>query len=211
MDESGTIAAMEPFIPDKHPIERINYASPALVNAMSEANRALARYDALLEQSPSSHLLLAPLARREAMLSARIEGSQSTLNEVFQFEEDENFAAVGEQRDDLNEIKNYVAALNLGEAELRDRPFSLNILKNLHRLLLGRGSVRGQTKTPRRLSVPDKTGLVRIGAPIWQQASFVPPEPLSGARVYGGLGTLLPARLCRTRWCKPQSCTRNLN
>ena len=176
MDESGTIAAMEPFIPDKHPIERINYASPALVNAMSEANRALARYDALLEQSPSSHLLLAPLARREAMLSARIEGSQSTLNEVFQFEEDENFAAVGEQRDDLNEIKNYVAALNLGGAELRDRPFSLNILKNLHRLLLGRGSVRGQTKTPGAFR-SGQNWIGKIGADM-AQASFVPPEPL---------------------------------
>ena len=166
---------MEPFIPDKLPIERINYASPAMVNAMSEANRALARYDALLEQSPSSHLLLAPLAQREAMLSSRIEGSQSTLNEVFQFEEDENFAAVGEQRDDLNEIKNYVAALNLGEAELHNRQFSLNILKNLHRLLLGRGSVRGQTKTPGAF----RSGQNWIGQPgaSIEQARFVPPQP----------------------------------
>ena len=167
---------MEPFIPDKLPIEHIHYASPALVNAMSEANRALARYDALLEQSPSSHLLLAPLAQREAMLSSRIEGSQSTLNDVFQFEEDEKFAAVGEQRDDLNEIKNYVAALNLGEAELRDRQFSLNILKNLHRLLLGRGSVRGQTKTPGAF----RSGQNWIGQPGAgiEQARFVPPSPL---------------------------------
>ena len=57
--------------------------------------------------------MLAPLARCEAMLSSRIEGSQSTLNEVFQYEEDQNLAPVGEQRDvpENPEITNYIVAL----------------------------------------------------------------------------------------------------
>ena len=167
---------MKPYIPDKLPIESLNYASPALINAMGKANRALASYDALLEQSPSSHLLLAPLVRREALLSSRIEGSQSTLNEVLQFDDDESFAKGSEQRDDLNEIKNYVSALNLGKQELKDRPFSLNILKNLHGILLGSGSVRGKTKHPGAFrAVQNWIGPQGAGM---EQATFVPPDPL---------------------------------
>lgn len=109
---------MQPHIPQMLPPEKLDLSAPDLIAALGEANRALARYDSLLEQSPVSHLLIAPLVRREALLSSRIEGSQSTLNEVLRFGEDESFAERGEQRDDLNEIRNYVDALNLGGAEL---------------------------------------------------------------------------------------------
>lgn len=166
---------MKPYIPDNLPIASVNYASPAMITAMGAANRALARYNALLERSPSSHLLLAPLARREAMLSSRIEGSRSTLNEVLQFDEDESFVEGSEQRDDLQEIKNYVSALILGRLELKDRPFSLNILKNLHRILLGTGSVRGKTKNPGAFR-PRQNWIGSPGAGI-ERAKFVPPEP----------------------------------
>jgi len=72
------LASVKPFIPDSLPIEAIHYASPALITAMGKANRSLAHYNALLEQSPSTHLLIAPLTRREAMLSSHIESSRST-------------------------------------------------------------------------------------------------------------------------------------
>ena len=72
------LASVKSFIPDSLSIEPIHYASPALITAMGKANRALAHYNALLEQSPSTHLLLAPQTRREAMLSSRIECPRST-------------------------------------------------------------------------------------------------------------------------------------
>ncbi len=166
---------MKPYIPDKLPIESIDYASPVLITAMSEANLELGRYDALLKHSPGAHLLLAPMARREALLSSRIEGSQSTLNEVLRFEVDETIAAGHEQRDDLNEIGNYVSALRYGGEELADRPFSLNMLKNLHHILLGRGSVRGSAKAPGAFR-SQQNYIGKFGAGI-EQASYIPPEP----------------------------------
>ncbi len=170
---------MKPFIPDKLPIASIDYASPVLITAMGKANRALAHYNALLEQSPSTPLLLAPLTRREALLSSRIEGSRSTLNEVLQFDEDEDVADGSERYDDLQEIQNYVSALALGEQELRDRPFSLNMLKALHGILLGSGSVRGKTKNPGAFRARQNwIGPPRVGRVGIEQATFVPPEPL---------------------------------
>ena len=166
---------MKPYIPDKLPIESIQYASPALITAMGKANRALAHYDALLEQSPSSHLLLTPLIRREALLSSRIEGSLSTLNEVLQFDDDEGFAEGSERPDDLNEIKNYVSALNMGADALTHRPFSLSMLKAMHEILLGHGSVRGKTKNPGSFRAV-QNWIGPQGASM-EQANFVPPEP----------------------------------
>ena len=172
----GYYAAMKPFIPAKLPIESIDCSLPELIAALGEANRALAAYDALIMYSPNPKLLIDPLVRREALFSSRIEGSQSTLNEVFQFDEEENSARNSEQRDDLNEIKNYVSALKLGESELGNRRFSLNLLKTLHQNLLGTGSVRGKTKNPGSFRI-QQNWIGRIGANM-QQATFVPPPPL---------------------------------
>jgi len=167
---------MQPFIPESLPIAALSRPPPEIIKASGEANRALARFDALVAHSPNPRLLLAPLTRREALLSSRIEGSQSTLNEVLQFEEDGAAAARGEKRDDLSEIRNYIAALNLGAATLAERPFSLHILKELHAKLLGAGSVRGQTKNPGNFRA--RQNWIGVPGMLQEQATFVPPDPL---------------------------------
>ena len=167
---------MQPFIPESLPIVALSRPTPEIIKASGEANRALARFDALVAHSPNPRLLLAPLTRREALLSSRIEGSQSTLNEVLQFEEDGAAAARGEKRDDLSEIRNYIAALNLGAATLAERPFSLHILKELHAKLLGAGSVRGKTKNPGNFRA--RQNWIGVPGMLQEQATFVPPDPL---------------------------------
>lgn len=167
---------MQPFIPENLPIAALGRPSPEIIRAAGEANRALARYDALVAHSPNPRLVLAPLTSREALLSSRIEGSQSTLNEVLQFEEDDAPAARGEKRDDLSEIRNYIAALNLGALTLAERPFSLHLLKELHAKLLGTGSVRGQTKNPGNFR--QRQNWIGVPGMLQEQATFVPPDPV---------------------------------
>ena len=151
----------------------MDYAS--LVPALGKAHRALGRYDNLLKQS-RSHWLMPLLARREALLSARIEGSQSTLSGVLQFEADAGFAQSGEQRDDLSEILNYVSALHHGARELAapERRLTLSLLRGLHGILLGDG-VRGQSKHPGAFRLIQNW----VGVPEqpMEQARFVPPPP----------------------------------
>jgi len=167
---------MQPFIPEDLPRAVLSRPSPEIIKAAGEANRALARYDALVAHSPNPRLVLTPLASREALLSSRIEGSQSTLNEVLQFEEDDATVARGEKRDDLSEIRNYIAALNLGAANLAERPFSLHILKELHAKLLGAGSVRGKTKNPGNFRA--RQNWIGVPGMLQEQATFVPPDPV---------------------------------
>lgn len=166
---------MQPFLPAllPKPEQYIDYNDHVLTAALGEANRALARYDASLARSPCADLLLGSLTDREATLSSRIEGTQSTFSEVLHFKENENIAS-DEQRDELSEIRNYVEALNFGADALttRQRRFSLSLLKELHAILLGRGSVRGKDKQPGAF----RSGPVRIGGVNVSQATYVPPE-----------------------------------
>src|SRR5205823_847565 len=88
-------------------------------------------------------VLLSPLTTQEAVLSSRMEGTQATLGDVLKFEAG---AEVGEEskRQDIQEIINYRQALQTAEGGLKKRPFNLNLLLQLHGILLD--SVRGRNK-----------------------------------------------------------------
>lgn len=159
---------MRPFVPEPLPRQDLDWA--ALVPLIGRANRALALYDGLLQSLVNPEILLAPLGRREAVLSSRIEGTQASLRDVLEFEADPGDEATAGYADIL-EIINYRKAMRQAVDELSTRPLSLNLLKRAHYVLLdsvrGRGSARGEF---RRLQV-------HIGppeAPI-ERATYVPP------------------------------------
>lgn len=162
---------MEPFIPERLPLQQI--AWEPLIPLMGKVNRALARYDGLLQGIPNPSILLSPLITQEAVLSSKIEGTRATLGDVLQFDAGEAPVEV-ERRRDIDEILNYRKALLHAETVVAERGFSLSLLRDLHAILLD--SVRGEDKKP---------GLVRttqnwIGPPgsTMEQALFVPPQPL---------------------------------
>ncbi len=166
---------MRPFIPPELPIESIDYL--ALLPHIGRANRALAQYDGLVQNSPNPDIFLIPLARREALDSSRIEGLRSTLGEVFRFSEEQRDAIAEERGEDLKEIANYAATLRLArrlvEGELEDGSFTLDLLRKLHACLLD--SVRGQRKSPGEFR-DVQNWIARPGAPM-ERALFVPPAP----------------------------------
>jgi Fic family protein len=107
------------------------------------ANRALTRYEGVLYGVPNAELLLSPLTAQEAVLSSRIEGTQATLGDVLKFEAGEPPKSESKQ-EDIQEILNYRKALRTAERSLPEKPFTLNLLKHLHEILLD--SVRGRDK-----------------------------------------------------------------
>jgi len=140
-----------------------------LIPRLGPAAAALARYDGMLAAVPNPGVLLAPLSTREAVLSSRIEGTQATIEEVFEVEAGGE-AASTERRDDIQEILNYRAAMRRAEAMLEELPLSQRVIREAHRVLLS--GVRGESKSPgdyRR--VPNW-----IGAPgcSREEARFVP-------------------------------------
>jgi Fic family protein len=125
------------FPPDKLDIEM-------LLAPLTDAAMALVRYDAELMQLPRSELLLAPLRARDAVVSSRMEGTISTLEEVLRLEADADGTDLpkGVRQADL-EVALYARALKQTEGSLRDGyPFSDHVIRTAHRTLLftGRGA-----------------------------------------------------------------------
>ena len=143
----------------------------ALIPALSQANRSLAEYNGMLRRLPNSDSLLSPLRLQEAVQSSRIEGTWATMSEVLQFEAGEPPEREA-LRQDIEEILNYRFALDAAMKELKTRPFNLNLLLKLHKLLLS--SVRGHNKAPGRFRRQQNY----IGSRVRgvEQVRFIPPD-----------------------------------
>ena len=161
---------MRPAVPPH--AAQLNLNWELLVPSLSEANRAIARFDGILTYLRNPELLMTPLTTREAVLSSKIEGTVVTVGEVLRFEAgDEPFQE--SKRLDIEEIRNYRTALNSARGALQHRPFCLNLVLHLHKILLT--SVRGQNKAPGQFRrVQNHIG--RPGSSI-EEAEFVPPAP----------------------------------
>ncbi len=115
-------------------------------------------------------LLIRSFVNREAVLSSRIEGTQASLTDLFLFEVAPN---VEQSVPDVREVHNYVRALEHGLERLRQIPLTLNLIKELHEILLE--GVRGQERHPGEFRrIQNWIGPPR--SPI-QRATYVPPPP----------------------------------
>ena len=161
---------MKPYSPKKLPLK--NLAWERLIPEIGAANRAIAHYDGVLRAIPNPEILLSPLTTQEAVLSSRIEGTRATLGEVLKFEAGEPVPEE-EKRRDIEEIVNYRRALRAAEAGLERRPFNLNLLRQLHGILLegvrGRDKGRGGFRTVQNYIAPPGASM--------EQAEFIPPDP----------------------------------
>lgn len=160
---------MKPFIPHELPLKKLDWS--VFVSEISIANREIARYDGLLHSIPNPLVMLAPLKTKEAVLSSKIEGTQATLEEVYQYEanEEENTP----KYHDIIEVINYRYALNFAIKEMQKRPISINMIKKIHELLME--GVRGENKDPgnfRRI----QNWIGKPGSKM-EEARFIPPSP----------------------------------
>lgn len=114
-----------------------------LTRLLSEADHTLGRLDGVASILPNPDLFVSMYVRHEAVLSSQIEGTQSTLEDVLQFEID----AKGEEHPkDVEEVVNYVHAMNYGLKRLDELPLSLRLIREIHGKLLE--GVRGANRTP---------------------------------------------------------------
>jgi Fic family protein len=150
-----------------------------MMRPLLQATGALARYDQMLQNMHNSEILLAPLRRQEAVVSSRMEGTVSTMDEILQLEAefgDDEASAAEEFRSDVIETALYRRALNTAQSQLEEgRPFSESLVKSIHQHLLSFG--RGAGKSPGRYK-REQNYIIDRGA---RTVSFVPvaPEQLS--------------------------------
>jgi len=153
------------FLPNPLPPE-ITW-TPTTVSLLSRADRALGELAGIGRALPNPHLLILPFARREAVLSSRIEGTQASLSDLYAFEA----APKAEETGDVREVFNYVRALEFGLSRIKDLPVSLRLIREIHEKLMH--GVRGEHSTPGEFRRSQNW----IGPPgcLLNDATYVPP------------------------------------
>jgi Fic family protein len=131
------------FIPAPLPPNPPVAVDPELARLLSEADRALGRLDGVATVLPNPDLFVAMYVRQEAVLSSQIEGTQSSLDDVLQFETD---ASGKKLPKDVEEVVNYVKAMNYGLERIAQLPLSLRLIREIHEKLMA--GVRGGERTP---------------------------------------------------------------
>jgi Fic family protein len=137
----------------------------ALLKLLGEADRELGKLDMYSGYVPNIDLFIQMHVLKEATQSSRIEGTQTNMEEALLEKKD----VAPERRDDWEEVRNYVAAMNEAVAKLQKLPFSARLIRETHKTLM-RG-VRGRHKQPGEF----RTSQNWIGGASINDASFVPP------------------------------------
>ncbi|MGV0879416.1 Fic/DOC family N-terminal domain-containing protein [Martelella sp. FLE1502] len=133
---------------DQFPPKKIE--TGRLLSPIASASASLARYDQMLKGMHNSEILLAPLRNQEAVVSSRMEGTVSTLDEVLRYEADQEESGEelgGNYRNEAIEVFLYSRALTAAQRSMEQgAPLSSFLVRSAHRVLLGFG--RGAHLTP---------------------------------------------------------------
>jgi Fic family protein len=146
---------------------RLSFDLP-LIRILTDSERALGQLSGVGQLLPNPHLLIRPFLRREAVLSSRIEGTLTKLDQLFLFE-----SKADEIRHpaDVEEVSNYVRALELGIERIRaGQPLTLRLIRELHKVLME--NVRGADKRPGEFR---QCGVLIGSTGSFEQARFIPP------------------------------------
>ena len=156
------------FVPSPlPPIPEVDLST--LHRQLDRANQGLGRLNGMTKLLPDVRFLLYLYVRKEALLSSQIEGTQSSFRDLLLFE---NEAAPKVPTEDVEEVSNYVAAMQHGLRRLAGGfPLSLRLIREIHAILLRGG--RGANRSPGEFRRTQNW----IGGTRPGNASFVPPPP----------------------------------
>lgn len=156
------------FVPN--PLPSTFQWNNALVNSLSRTDHILGMLSREGSKLPNPHLLMRPFIAREAVLSSKIEGTLATLGEILA---EEAGVHVNRNPDDLQEVRNYIAALDYGLKRLEDLPLSLRLIKEIHEKLMQ--GVRGRHASPGEFR-RTQNWIGAAGCTL-ATARYVPPPP----------------------------------
>jgi Fic family protein len=133
---------------------------------LEQASSYLGRLEAYSQLVPDIDLFIKMHIYKEATLSSKIEGTQTTMDEAVIPEE----LVIPENKDDWSEIQNYTKAINFAKEQLEHLPVSARLITNIHAILLQ--GVRGEHKNPGEIRRSQNW----IGGSSLKDAFFIPPH-----------------------------------
>ena len=169
-----TLGGRKAFVPNPLPPAQLDL-NP-IAGLLAQASQAVGELRGIGRSIANPLLLIRPLQRREAVSSSSMEGTYTTLSDLFLFEA--GVADAGKQEDN-REVLNYVGALSEAIHQLGELPISSRLLRNAHATLLnGVARHRGASVEAGELKRDQNWigGTGRI-----ETARFIPPPPREAA------------------------------
>ncbi len=174
-DRSGkivhTLRGYDAFVPAKLPPDPPITIDEEMLELLSDADNKLGRLDGVTQIIPNPELFVAMYVKKEAVLSAQIEGTQASLADVLNEASENDIHDYSP--DGVKEVVNYVNAMDWGLQRLRSFPLSLRLIRDIHAVLLQ--NVRGAEKMPGEFRTT-QNWIGPAGCTL-NTAVFVPPEP----------------------------------
>ena len=152
------------FVPEKINHE-FTWEDPIISSLLEMASMKLGELNSFARFVPNTDLFISMHVMTEAVISSRIEGTRTRMEEAFLNKNDID----PERRDDWQEVTNYVKAMNHANHSFRRLPLSSRLIRETHRMLMQ--SVRGKHKTPGEFRKSQNW----IGGTTPADAVFVPP------------------------------------
>lgn len=157
----------EIFIPELLPVT-IEYDSK-IIKKIERANNLLGNLSGLIKNLPNPDLFIKPYIKKEAVLSSKIEGTRTSLSDLFKSDLD------NKQTEDLKEVQNYLSALDFGINKIKDDKIDLPLILNLNKILLT--EVRGHNKEPGRIRILQNW--IGESDKSIEESTYTPPNPES--------------------------------
>lgn len=132
--------AYNSFVPSPLPSVPPIALSSEELELLIKANSELTLLEGLAIRIPNINLFVSMYVRKEALLSSQIEGTQATLDDIFDPLLDNNINA------DVSDVINYIKATEFAVNRLKELPLCNRLVKEIHAVLLE--NVRGQEKNP---------------------------------------------------------------
>jgi Fic family protein len=154
------------FVPNKLPVF-INYNS-SIIKKIELSNNYLGKLSGLINNLPNPDLFLKPYLKKEAVLSSKIEGTRSSLSDVFKV--DINTKHLD---NDLKEVLNYIKSLEFGLKEIESKDLTLDLILKLNEILLY--DVRGFSKDSGKIRVV-QNWIGNINSTL-ETSTYIPPNP----------------------------------
>ncbi len=141
------------------------WTNPSINELLENASLKLGELNSFAKLVPDIDMFIKMLVYKEAVVSSKIEGTQTNMEDVLTDKKEISF----EKRDDWQEVNNYVNAMNYAIEKLEKLPLSNRLIKETHKILLSSG--RGMHKNPGEFRKTQNW----IGGATIKDAAFIPP------------------------------------
>lgn len=153
------------YFPSSHINDRWTWDTPQINQLVEKAAIRLGELNSYARLVPNIDLFIQLHVTKEAVVSSRIEGTKTHIDEALLPEEE----ITPERRNDWREVNNYIRAMNDAIQALQTLPLSSRLLKQAHQTLLT--NVRGEQKLPGEF----RNSQNWIGGASLADAVFIPP------------------------------------